>query len=94
MKFHPGGLGTLDELTEVLTLMQTHNIKPFPVVLFSSEYWKGILDWLRSSVLAREYISEDDLILLIVCDHPDEVIDAVQRWHVKHEVIGRKALLR
>lgn len=90
----PGGLGTLDELTEVLTLMQTHKIKPFPVILFNSKYWQEFLNWLRNSVLAGEFISEDDLNLLRVCDHPDEVIEAVQWWYTKHEVIGRKALLR
>ena len=89
----PGGLGTLDELTEVLTLMQTHKIRPFPVILFSSEYWKGFLGWLRSSTLARGFVSEDDLDLLRVCDHPDEVTEAVQRWYTKHEVVGRKVLL-
>ncbi len=90
----PGGLGTLDELTEVLTLMQTHKIKPFPVVLFNGKYWQGFLDWLRSSVLAREFISEDDLNLLIVCECPDEVVETVQRWYTKQEVVGRKALLK
>ncbi len=90
----PGGLGTLDELTEVLTLMQTHKIKPFPVVMFNSHYWQGFLDWLQSSTLVREFISEDDLSLLRVCDHPDEVVEAVQRWHIKQEVVGRKALLK
>lgn len=88
----PGGLGTLDELTEVLTLMQTHKIRPFPVVLFSSEFWKGFLDWLQGSVLARGFISEEDLNLLRVCDHPDEVIETIQRWYAKREVVGRKAL--
>jgi len=90
----PGGLGTLDELTEVLTLMQTHKIKPFPVVLFNSQYWKGFLDWLQSTVLAREFISEEDLDLLRVCDYVDEVIEAVQRWYEKREVIGRKAVFK
>jgi len=90
----PGGLGTLDELTEVLTLIQTAKIKPFPVVLFSSEFWQGFLDWLHSSVLARKFISIDDFNLLRVCDHPDEVIDVVQSWYMKQEVIGRKALLK
>ena len=89
----PGGLGTLDEVTEVLTLMQTHKIKPFPVVLFNSQYWQGFLDWLQSSVLARGFISEDEFNLLRVCDHPNEVIEAVHRWYVKQEVVGRKALL-
>ena len=90
----PGGLGTLDELTEVLTLMQTHKIKPFPVILFNSKYWQDFLSWLRNSVLAGEFISEDDFNLLRVCDYPDEVVEAVQRWHTRHEVIGRKALLK
>jgi uncharacterized protein (TIGR00730 family) len=90
----PGGLGTLDELTEVLNLMQTHKIRPFPVVLFGSQYWQGFLDWLRTSALARGFISEEDFQLLMVCDHPDEVIEAVQRWHQKQEVFGRKALAR
>ena len=90
----PGGLGTLDEVTEVLTLMQTHKIKPFPVVLFNSQYWQGFLGWLQSSVLARGFISEDEFNLLRVCDHPDEVIEAVHRWYIKQEVVGRKALLK
>jgi len=88
----PGGLGTLDELTEVLTLIQTHKMKPFPVILFSNSYWEGFLGWLQSSVLDREFISKGDLDLLRVCDEPDAVIEIVQRWYTKHEVVGRKAL--
>ena len=88
----PGGLGTFDELTEVLALMQARKIKPFPVILFDSEYWKGFLDWLRSPVLAKRFISEEDFNLLRVCDHPDEVIDIVQSWYRKQEVTGKKAL--
>jgi len=87
-------LGTLDEVTEVLTLIQTHKIKPFPVVLFHSEFWKGFLDWLRSSVLPRKYVSESDFDLLRVLDRTEEVVEAIQRWYVGHEVIGRKALLK
>lgn len=89
----PGGLGTLDELTELLTLMQTHKIKPFPVVLFDSQYWDGFLDWLRSSALTKSYISEEDFDLLRVCDHQDEVIEAVRKWYEKQEIVGRKALV-
>jgi uncharacterized protein (TIGR00730 family) len=89
----PGGLGTLDELTEVLTLMQTHKIRPFPVILFNSQYWQGFLEWLKSTVLASGCISEEDFNLLRVCDQPNEVIEAVQKWYTKHEVLGRKALL-
>ena len=90
----PGGLGTLDEVTEVLTMMQTHKIKPFPVVLFNSEFWQGFLGWLRSSVLSRKYISESDFDLLRVMDRPEEVVEAIRRWYVGHEVIGKKALLK
>lgn len=88
----PGGLGTLDELTEVLTLMQTGKIRPFPVILFNSEYWKGLLDWLRQVALGRGFISEEDFNLLRVCDRPEEVVEAVQGWYMKQEVLGREAL--
>lgn len=88
----PGGLGTLDELTEVLTLIQTHKIKPFPVVMYGSQYWKGFLDWLKSTVLARDFISKGDLDLLIVCDKPEDVAEVVQKWYIKHEIVGKRAV--
>jgi uncharacterized protein (TIGR00730 family) len=88
----PGGLGTLDELTEVLTLMQTLKIKPFPVIIFNSRYWKGFLDWLESSVLGKGCIADEDLDLLIVCDKPEEVVEAVQGWYTEHKLVGKKAL--
>jgi uncharacterized protein (TIGR00730 family) len=88
----PGGLGTLDELTEVLTLIQTRKIKPFPVLLFDSKYWQGFLDWLRNVGLASGYVSEDDVHLLRICDTPDEVVEAVQSWYIRQQIIGRKAL--
>jgi hypothetical protein len=90
----PGGLGTMDELTEVLTLIQTHKIKPFPVILFDSQFWKGFLDWLRNPVLANGYVSEEDFNLLRVCDMPDAVIEAVQKWYIKQEIVGRKAVTK
>ena len=88
----PGGLGTLDELTEVLTLMQTFKIRPFPVILFEGGFWKGFLDWLRSPVLTRGFISESDFDLLRVCEAPEEVVEAIQKWHLEHAVVGKKAL--
>lgn len=88
----PGGLGTLDELTEVLTLIQTHKIKPFPVILFNSQYWTGFLDWLRNSVLARGLVSEEDFNLLRICDDADTVIQIVQKWYIKQEIVGKKAV--
>jgi len=90
----PGGLGTLDELTEVLTLIQTHKIRPFPVLLFGGSYWKGLLDWLQNFALSKGYISEEDFKLVRVCDHVDNVVETVQRWYIKQELVGRKALLR
>lgn len=90
----PGGLGTLDELTEVLTLMQTRKIKPFPVVLFDSKYWKDFLDWLRNYTLARGFVSEQDFDLLRICDTPDEVVDTVQHWYVKQKITGRRAVAK
>ena len=90
----PGGLGTMDELTEVLTLMQTHKIKPFPVILFNSGYWQGFLEWLKTNTLTKGYISEEDLDLLRVCDNTDEVVEAVHRWFLKQEIAGRKAVAK
>lgn len=88
----PGGLGTLDELTEVLTLIQTSKIKPFPVILFNSSYWQGFLDWMRNCSLACEYISESDLKLLRLSDEPSEVVEIVRNWHLTQAVVGRQAV--
>jgi uncharacterized protein (TIGR00730 family) len=88
----PGGLGTLDELTEVLTLIQTEKIKPFPVILYSSQYWSGFLEWLRGTVLAKGAISEEDFELLRFFDTPEDIVSAVRKWYDKREITGRKAL--
>ncbi|HEX7365024.1 MAG TPA: TIGR00730 family Rossman fold protein [Dehalococcoidia bacterium] len=90
----PGGLGTLDELTEVLTMMQTHKIKPFPVVLYDSKYWDGFMDWLHKQTLSRDFVSEEDFDLLRMCDTPDEVIQTIQQWYIKREIVGRRAVAR
>ncbi len=89
----PGGLGTLDELTEVLTLMQTYKIKPFPVVLYEDNYWQEFLDWLRNKSLIKGYISEEDLNLLRICRSPDEVAETIHRWYHKHELAGKQAII-
>jgi uncharacterized protein (TIGR00730 family) len=70
----PGGFGTLDELFESLTLVQTRKVTSFPVVLFGTAYWGGLLDWLRSSMLAHGAIGESDLELLQVTDDVDEAV--------------------
>jgi len=73
----PGGFGTFDELFEALTLIQTKKIRDFPVVLFGTKYWTGLLDWMREVVLPGGKISEHDLRLFHVTDSPEEVVEIV-----------------
>ncbi len=73
----PGGFGTLDELFESITLIQTGKISRFPVILFGTEFWAGLLDWVRETVLARGNISAADLDLIVLTDSPSEVRDIV-----------------
>ena len=75
----PGGLGTLDELFESLTLMQTHRIKAFPVILAGSEFWGGLLDWIKERLLSAGNIEEDDLRYFIVMDDVEEIVDHIRR---------------
>jgi len=75
----PGGFGTLDELFEALTLIQTKKIRNFPVVLFGSQYWSGLLDWLRAVVLPDGKISEHDMDIFHITDSPAEVVEIVTR---------------
>jgi len=73
----PGGFGTLDELFEALTLIQTGKVVHFPVVLFDSDYWEGLRLWVRGRLLAEGMISEEDVDLLVVCDDPGETVAKV-----------------
>ena len=75
----PGGFGTFDELFEALTLIQTHKIRDFPVVLYGSKYWMGLLNWIREVVLPGGKISEHDLRLFHVTDSPSEIVQIVLR---------------
>jgi uncharacterized protein (TIGR00730 family) len=73
----PGGFGTLDELFESLTLIQTGKVVHFPVVLFDSDYWEGLMLWARGRLLREGMISEEDVDLLYVSDDPAETVAAV-----------------
>ncbi|WP_280193794.1 TIGR00730 family Rossman fold protein [Nocardia farcinica] len=75
----PGGFGTLDELFEALTLVQTGKITRFPIILFGSSYWAGLVDWMRGSLAGFGKISPGDIDLLHVTDHVDEVVDIIAR---------------
>lgn len=75
----PGGLGTLDEASELLTLVQTHKIARMPIVLFGSEYWKGLLDWIQGTVVASGNVSPLDPQLVAVTDDPTEAVAIAAR---------------
>lgn len=73
----PGGFGTMDELFEALTLIQTKKVSHFPVILYDSNYWGGLIHWLRNTMLPSEKISQEDLDLLYVSDDPEEICKLV-----------------
>jgi uncharacterized protein (TIGR00730 family) len=91
----PGGFGTLDECFEALTLIQTGKVRGFPVILFGSGYWQGLLDWLRSTVLVEGKVSAADLDLLTVSDSPEEIRDLITTAMVENGwLAGREAAAR
>jgi uncharacterized protein (TIGR00730 family) len=75
----PGGFGTMDELFEAVTLIQTHKIKPFPVILVGSSYWKGLLGWIKEVVLKEGNISPSDLEILQLIDEPAEIVKTIKK---------------
>ena len=75
----PGGFGTLDELFEALTLIQTRRSRSFPAILMGKSYWAGLLDWLRTSVMERGNISADDLDIFTLADEPEEAVRLIKR---------------
>ncbi|PKN60567.1 MAG: TIGR00730 family Rossman fold protein [Deltaproteobacteria bacterium HGW-Deltaproteobacteria-11] len=76
----PGGFGTMDELFEALTLIQTRRIKSFPVILMGSEYWKGLLDWMKKTMIRSGMILPEDLDFIEIIDDPDEVVKHIQKF--------------
>lgn len=82
----PGGFGTLDELTEAITLIQTNKIGKFPIVLVGSEFWSGLLDWFKATLLKEGMIAEDDLDLYRVVDTADEAVAHIKAFYDKYSV--------
>jgi uncharacterized protein (TIGR00730 family) len=91
----PGGFGTLDELFESLTLIQTGKLKEFPIVLFGTAYWRGLIDWMREQPLAESCIASSDLDLLKTTDCPEEacqiVLKAYQAESWNHAQVAKPA---
>ncbi|MCA9957284.1 MAG: LOG family protein, partial [Anaerolineales bacterium] len=96
----PGGFGTMDELFEALTLIQTGKVQNFPVVLFDTSYWGGLVDWLKNSMLPGGKIAAEDLDLLILTDSAEEARDAIVRslqdqgWRFQQEEGARMVARR
>ncbi|MCS7085153.1 MAG: TIGR00730 family Rossman fold protein [Bacteroidia bacterium] len=79
----PGGFGTLDELFEALTLIQTLKIKRFPIIMVGREFWAPLIDWLKNTVLANGFISPEDLDLVTMAESPEEVVDILEQFYSK-----------
>ena len=83
----PGGFGTLDELFEALTLIQTHKIGRFPIILMGSDFWGGLIDWIKKVLLEQENnISADDLNLFRIADSPEEAIEHINKFYDKYRL--------
>jgi len=83
----PGGFGTLDELFEALTLIQTKKIDKFPVILFDSQFWQGLLDWLKEVVMEKYgYISPEDMDIIYVTDDVEEVVKIINEFYEKYKL--------
>ncbi|MGA3281525.1 MAG: TIGR00730 family Rossman fold protein [Smithella sp.] len=76
----PGGFGTMDEFFEALTLIQTKKIKSFPLILMGSEYWHGLIEWLKNTMLQEDKISPADMDLIQIVDEPEEVVKLIKKY--------------
>ena len=82
----PGGFGTLDELSEAITLIQTNKMVRFPIVMVVKDYWSGLLDWFKKTLLAEGNIKEDDLDLFILVDTAAEAVDEIEKYYAKYDL--------
>jgi len=78
----PGGFGTMDELFEALTLIQTGKVRHFPIVLVGRDYWSGLLDWIRDTLVAKGAVDAADMDLLLLTDDPDEAVELIRTYSV------------
>jgi len=82
----PGGFGTLDEFFEAMTLIQTNKIYRFPVVLLGTDYWQGLIDWMKNTMIQTETIKEEDLSLFHLTDDPKEAVDIICEFYQEHRL--------
>lgn len=82
----PGGFGTLDELFEAMTLIQTKKIEKFPIILVGSDFWGGLIDWIKNTLLTQKNISPEDLNLVNIVDTADEVVDILDKFYNRYEL--------
>ena len=82
----PGGFGTLDELFEAITLIQTDKLVDFPVVLISRDYWGGLIDWIKDKMLKEGKISAEDLNIFHLVDTAEEAVEVIDDFYAKYEL--------
>jgi uncharacterized protein (TIGR00730 family) len=83
----PGGFGTMDEFFEALTLIQTHKIDRFPIILVGRDFWSGLIDWVKS-VMVKKFgtVSDTDLDLISIVDHEDEVVEILDNFYNEYDL--------
>ena len=79
--FLPGGFGTMDELLEIVTLIQTKKMAPIPIIVVGSTYWKGLFEWMRENPLREGFVAKDDFSIMTLMDDPDKIADTLFRWY-------------
>jgi uncharacterized protein (TIGR00730 family) len=83
----PGGFGTMDELFEAMTLIQTKKIAKFPIILVGSSFWSGLIDWIKTVLVEKEHtVSAEDLNLFKIVDTEDEVVDVLDKFYKKYDL--------
>jgi len=82
----PGGFGTLDELFEAITLIQTHKLVRFPIILVSKNYWGGLISWVKERMLEEGKISDEDMDIFALVDTPEEAVSRVEEFYNKYSL--------